>query len=147
MTGVDNIDPTAPTPVPEERLGHVGRGQAGATLSVAAGLREALGALTGLTGALGREGHPVNAAMGWRAHAACQGEDPELFFPVGTTGPAIEQAQRAMGFCRRCGVATECLEWALETAQSAGIWGGRTEDERHRLRRTWQRGRARSEPA
>jgi WhiB family redox-sensing transcriptional regulator len=73
--------------------------------------------------------------MDWRDRAACIGEDPELFFPVGTTGQALEQVERAKQVCRRCEVIDECLEWALETNQDAGVWGGLSEEERRTLRR------------
>lgn len=79
--------------------------------------------------------------MDWRQYAACIGEDPELFFPVGTTGPALEQVEQAKAVCRRCSVADHCLEWALETNQDAGVWGGMSEDERRSLRRSRQRRR------
>jgi WhiB family redox-sensing transcriptional regulator len=81
--------------------------------------------------------------MGWRHQAACVDEDPELFFPVGTTGPAVAQAERAKAVCRVCPVAADCLDWALETSQDAGIWGGLDEEERRRLRRARQRRRPR----
>ena len=74
--------------------------------------------------------------MDWRHKAACLDENPELFFPIGTTGRAVEQAERAKAVCRTCPVTTPCLQWALETRQDAGIWGGLTEDERRVLRRT-----------
>lgn len=70
----------------------------------------------------------------WRDHAACRGEDPELFFPVGTTGPALDQIDAAKAVCHRCPVMMECLSWALDHGEPAGIWGGRTEDERRALR-------------
>lgn len=73
--------------------------------------------------------------MDWRQKAACIDEDPELFFPVGTTGPALEQLERAKAVCHRCDVIDQCLEWALETNQDAGVWGGASEDERRALRR------------
>ena len=79
--------------------------------------------------------------MDWRQKAACIDEDPELFFPVGTTGPALEQVERAKTVCRRCDVADQCLEWALSTNQDAGGWGGLSEDERRTLRRSRQRRR------
>lgn len=81
--------------------------------------------------------------MDWRHHALCRDEDPELFFPVGTTGPAARQVDRAKAICARCPVTQECLTWALENGQDAGIWGGLSEDERRALRRR-QRARART---
>ena len=73
--------------------------------------------------------------MDWRHIAACRDEDPELFFPIGTTGPAALQVEEAKAVCRRCDVRVECLQWALETAQDAGVWGGTSEDERRALKR------------
>jgi WhiB family transcriptional regulator, redox-sensing transcriptional regulator len=79
--------------------------------------------------------------MDWRAEAACMNEDPELFFPIGTTGPAVDQAHEAKRVCARCVVREPCLEFALDTRQDAGVWGGLTEDERRSLRRARQRRR------
>ena len=79
--------------------------------------------------------------MNWRSRAACLDEDPELFFPIGTTGPALDQVERAKQVCRGCAVAEACLEWALESNQDAGVWGGLSEDERRTLRRQRQRRR------
>ncbi len=72
---------------------------------------------------------------GWRARAACRGQDPELFFPIGTSGPAQIQIAEAKAVCARCPVREACLRFALDTGQEYGIWGGLTEDERQRLRR------------
>ncbi|MGH8906926.1 MAG: WhiB family transcriptional regulator [Egibacteraceae bacterium] len=77
--------------------------------------------------------------MDWRHKAACLDEDPELFFPIGTTGAAIEQTERAKGVCRDCRVTAQCLEWALDTNQDAGVWGATSEDERRTLRRNRSR--------
>lgn len=72
---------------------------------------------------------------GWRPQAACLEMDTDLFFPVGTTGKAVDQTEQAKAVCRGCKVAERCLEWALASNQDAGIWGGMTEDERRTLRR------------
>lgn len=83
--------------------------------------------------------------MDWRHRALCREEDPELFFPVGTTGPVFErQVTEAKRVCGRCPVQHECLQWAMETGQDAGIWGGLTEDERRALKRRGARARART---
>jgi len=73
--------------------------------------------------------------MDWRDHAACRTEHPELFFPVGTTGPARRQLARAKLVCHRCPVTAACLAWAMDTGQRYGVWGGLSEDERHELQR------------
>ncbi|MEU2657148.1 WhiB family transcriptional regulator [Streptomyces sp. NPDC007325] len=72
----------------------------------------------------------------WRAAAACQEVDPDLFFPVGLGSPALAQAEEAKKVCRRCPVRRQCLSEALAEPQPpAGVWGGLTEAERRSLRR------------
>ncbi|WP_217242745.1 WhiB family transcriptional regulator [Streptomyces sp. AC555_RSS877] len=71
----------------------------------------------------------------WRDHAACRQEDPDLFFPIGSTGPALVQQEQAKAVCRRCPVREQCLQWALDTGQTLGVWGGTSENERRALRR------------
>lgn len=73
--------------------------------------------------------------MDWRHRAACRDEDPELFFPIGTTGPSLLQVDEAKAVCRRCDAVDECLSWALDSDQDAGVWGGLSEDERRAVRR------------
>ena len=73
--------------------------------------------------------------MDWRARAACRDEDPELFFPLGDSGPALMQIEDAKTVCRSCNVVSDCLTWALESSQDSGIWGGMSETERRALRR------------
>ena len=79
--------------------------------------------------------------MDWRNDAACKDEDPDVFFPIGTTGIAIEQVEDAKRICARCAVQESCLEFALASNQDAGVWGGLTEDERRTLKRARQRRR------
>ena len=66
----------------------------------------------------------------WRLAAACQSADPDLFFPISDSGPALEQAAKAKEICATCRVQRECLAFALRTRQVHGIWGGTTEHER-----------------
>jgi WhiB family redox-sensing transcriptional regulator len=74
----------------------------------------------------------------WRRRAACLDTPTEEFFPLGITGPALEQEQRAKAICAACEVAVRCLEAAL-AANELGVWGGTNEDERRQLRRKRQR--------
>ena len=77
----------------------------------------------------------LQADTSWRARAACRLCPPELFFPSGTTGIALERMERAKQLCEDCEVQPEYLRFALETRQEFGIWGGTDEKERARLRR------------
>ncbi|MFZ3560495.1 WhiB family transcriptional regulator [Streptomyces sp. BH055] len=81
--------------------------------------------------------------MEWLDRAACVEEDPDLFFPVGTTGPAVDDVEAAKEVCRRCPVIMDCLRWAVATGQTTGVWGGTSESERARLLRA-ERRRARA---
>ena len=75
------------------------------------------------------------ADYSWRETALCRDTDPELFFPVGTTGMALVQIDRAKQVCGECAARTACLDFALETNQDAGVWGGLSEEERRVIRR------------
>jgi len=81
----------------------------------------------------------TNAALlapDWQKYGVCRTEDPELFFPVGSTGPAAVQAEEAKAVCNNgCPVQKICLQWALETRQDTGVWGGLSEEERARIHR------------
>ncbi len=45
----------------------------------------------------------------------------------------MRQALRAKAVCAQCPVRMECLEWAIDTRQPHGVWGGLDEHERERL--------------
>jgi len=79
----------------------------------------------------------------WMEDAACRepGVDPELFFPVSESGPAVRQVAAARAVCGRCPVQAPCRDWALRAGEPAGIWGGTTPEERRVLRRRLPRRR------
>ena len=69
----------------------------------------------------------------WLDAGACRSEDPELFFPITSSGPSALQIEAVKAVCQRCGVQRECLHYALDSHQSFGVWGGTSEDERLRM--------------
>ena len=71
----------------------------------------------------------------WRDVALCRDTDPDLFFPVGTTGQALDQIAAAKRVCAQCPAKRPCLDFAIATNQDSGIWGGTSEDERRQIRR------------
>lgn len=72
----------------------------------------------------------IAASSRWRDQAACRDADPELFFPVGTRGPAKLQEAEAKAVCARCPVRARCLQVALESRDDYGVRGGMSEEER-----------------
>ncbi|WP_082399066.1 MULTISPECIES: WhiB family transcriptional regulator [unclassified Pseudonocardia] len=79
------------------------------------------------------------ARRDWRDHAQCAGEEHELFFPAGDFGPAHDrQVARALAVCAGCPVRAACLAWSVEELPY-GIAGGRTAEERGRMRRNRRR--------
>ena len=45
------------------------------------------------------------------------------------------QIEKAKHVCGECPVSTDCLQYALDTNQDSGIWGGTSEEERRIIRR------------
>jgi WhiB family transcriptional regulator, redox-sensing transcriptional regulator len=76
------------------------------------------------------------SSASWQSRAACLDCDPDLFFPIAPSGPALRQIEQAKAVCARCPVRRECLQYALATRQVHGVWGGTSEEERQQLRRT-----------
>jgi len=83
----------------------------------------------------------MTAHVSWHEAAACRDADPDLFFPVGTAGPALRQTEEAKRICRACPAQAPCLAWALDHGVGSGVWGGATEAERRALRRPAERNR------
>jgi len=65
--------------------------------------------------------------------AACQFAEPDLFFPISSSGASGPQVAQAKAICAGCPVRRQCLAFALRTHQVHGVWGGLTEQERHPL--------------
>jgi WhiB family transcriptional regulator, redox-sensing transcriptional regulator len=84
--------------------------------------------------------HGMTESSRWWELAACKRADPELFFPVSEVGPARRQVAAAKKVCATCGVRQLCLDYALETRQVHGVWGGTSEHERRGLAAALRRG-------
>lgn len=69
--------------------------------------------------------------LAWQTDALCAQTDPEAFFPE--KGGSTRDAKR---ICATCDVKAQCLDYALHNDERFGIWGGLSERERRRLRRT-----------
>lgn len=68
----------------------------------------------------------------WRDQAACAGSDNDIFFPAGEDDEIVAPAK---AICAACPVKDDCLQYALATNQTEGVWGGLSASERRRLRR------------
>jgi WhiB family transcriptional regulator, redox-sensing transcriptional regulator len=56
----------------------------------------------------------------WHQDARCRDESHFIFF----AGRGFGKGYEAKQVCGRCPVIDRCLEYALETRQRFGIWGG-----------------------
>ena len=74
---------------------------------------------------------PLEENYRWQEQGACRKQDPELFFLSENSRGGIKNKQIVMAkkVCGTCPVINECLEFAIETEQNFGIWGGLSEDE------------------
>lgn len=66
----------------------------------------------------------------WQNRAQCLGVDTDLFFPE--RGQSMAEARAV---CAGCPVRVQCLEYALANGEKCGVWGGKSERERRRIRK------------
>ena len=81
----------------------------------------------------------IEYASNWRAASACLNADPDLFFPVAVGNAVSKQVSRALRLCQECTVRQHCLDFAMQSGEKEGIWGGTTPEERIRARRARKR--------
>lgn len=65
----------------------------------------------------------------WEGRGRCAEVGGDLFYPEDG-----ESAAPALRVCAACEVRARCLDWALETGQVWGVWGGTTERQRQAMR-------------
>ena len=78
----------------------------------------------------------------WRERAACLPYPAILFFGMDENEAAPERHAReeeAKSICLHCIVRAECLDYALTTRESYGIWGGLTPSQRKAFRKRQRR--------
>lgn len=78
----------------------------------------------------------------WAEKAACIGIPTDMFFLELEEGATDEEkadyrdtVKSVKKICAGCPVKAECLDAALENDERAGIWGGKTPQQRIRMRR------------
>lgn len=64
----------------------------------------------------------------WTARALCAQTDPDLFYP-----DKGERVDAAIAICAACPVKAQCLDYALANDERFGVWGGKSERQRHAL--------------
>jgi WhiB family redox-sensing transcriptional regulator len=74
----------------------------------------------------------------WQDAAACQGMDASTFYAHdGQRAASLRQHDdAAKQICASCPVVRQCLQYALDTREAWGVWGGKTADERQAM--GWQ---------
>lgn len=69
--------------------------------------------------------------MTWAVWGACNDHDPEVFFPE--QGGSVTEAKRICW--EECPARLECLEYALKSRETFGVWGGYSVTERRAILR------------
>jgi WhiB family redox-sensing transcriptional regulator len=75
--------------------------------------------------------HVPDYDLTWRNSGACQGLDPEIFYPDNE-----ENCSQAKSVCAECKVRIACLAYALDSREKQGVWGGASARERRKMLRT-----------
>ena len=76
---------------------------------------------------------PMDHAWQWQRLGACRGMDSGGVLPPGRRAQPVagsRRTARAKEVCHRCPVMDMCREFALQTREPFGVWGGLAEAER-----------------
>lgn len=79
---------------------------------------------------------PVDVSQNWDVEARCRGGDASLFFGPERFEPKRERLARetaAKEICKGCPALQPCRDYALQSEEAFGVWGGLTGKERERL--------------
>lgn len=63
----------------------------------------------------------------WQRRGLCRGGNTEIFYPE---DDHEQQALKAIAICLNCPVMMRCRQWALDTHEEHGVWGGLSEGDR-----------------
>ncbi|WP_080737185.1 WhiB family transcriptional regulator [Rhodococcoides fascians] len=98
---------------------------------------------------------PTAEMWQWQLRARCRGKDSTIFFDYGNAQSNISaetDLAAARRICNACPVMQKCLDHAVASNESFGVWGGLTPEERasHRWRvraisATWEQALQRNE--
>lgn len=80
---------------------------------------------------------PVYSNWKWQDQALCNQIGGDDFFYEDMERGEVKDAriQRALAICAQCPVIDACRQFALDTEQNYGIWGGMTQEQRAKLRK------------
>jgi WhiB family redox-sensing transcriptional regulator len=70
----------------------------------------------------------------WADDGECRNIDPEYFFDDHDTEADFPNPTAYLA-CSRCMIQSQCLQWALDTDEKHGVWGGMTRRQRLKVRR------------
>lgn len=71
--------------------------------------------------------------LDWLNDAACSGMDSRAFFAIGNH--ACAQVNEARKVCAGCPVRPQCADWAIQTGERHGVWGGMSQLQLRKRRR------------
>ncbi len=73
---------------------------------------------------------PILDERPWAVFSACREADPTIFF-----ASTRDNERAALVVCATCTVKDDCLDFAFNSRERFGVWGGTTERERKRMMR------------
>ena len=81
----------------------------------------------------------IQTPEAWQSQALCRDLSDVDFFLSGDDYAGLKKAKAV---CAQCPVQEDCLDFAIQSNQTLGVWGGASPNERRQIRRGWLREQA-----